>query len=686
MKFCRLVVLLAMILPTLCLTGQNRKELYTPNMQRALEAYSNTDIEESEKYFLLELENNNKNGYAYNWLALLNIHTQQYGKAISYATKAIEYIPKKDKEYVAFAYSTRSKVYLYMGDMDKAMKDINLAIKLYPQIGVYKDRGDLYFALQKYDLSDKDYQKCIELESTDPYGYMGIGRNAAEQKKYNKAIQMYDKVIQLHGFNYMGAYSFRAESYIALGRFDEAASDIVNVLATSSDDKTSYNKAYYNMFRLADSSYLTIMSRLKIQKTKEPNNEFWIYCLGIVSEHSRKYDKAIEYYKEAIDNGMINSAFFERLSSCYVDMGNYNIALDYINRAIDLDSSDLDYWHTRATINYELDNQEKTLNDLDYCIKQQPDNYWCYYKRGWYKSLFGDKEGALEDYTSSITLNPNYSYVYVSRGKLFLDMGEKKLAKKDFEKCIELDTVDMNDMTCAFYAYQHLGDNENALRLLDTLLSKGGSIYEAVCLHSLIGNKAKAIEYMKKAFEEGYRSFTHIKMDSDLDNIRDEVEFKQLVAEYKAKWEKETKTEAKKQPHYIDKTVEIPFIRKGGVTEIKCKINDLPLYFIFDTGAGDVTISSVEAAFMLKNGYLTDKDFVGKKSYVTASGDIVDGTVINLAKIEIGGLALHNVTAAVVKGQKAPLLLGQSVLSKLGKIEIDNEKQAIKITYKEEVK
>lgn len=686
MKLFRIIVLGVVMFSSLCMMGQSRKEMDTPNMQRAMEAYSNSDVEEFEKYLLLELENNNKNGYAYSWLAFHNMHTQQYGKAISYATKAIEYISKKDKEYLSFAYSTRSKVYLYMDDMDKSMKDINLAIKLYPKINSYKDRGDLYFALQKYDLSDKDYQKCIELESTDPYGYMGIGRNAAEQKQYSKAIQMYDKVIQLHGYNYLNSYAFRAESYIALGRFDEAASDIVDVLSTASDDRTSYNKAYYNMFRLADSSYLTIMSRLKIQKNKEPNNEFWIYCLGIVSEHSKKYDKAIEYYKEAIDKGMINSAFFDRLSSCYTDMGNYNIALDYINRAIDLDSSDLDYWHNRAAINYELENYEMTLNDLDYCIKQQPDSYWYYYRRGWYKSLFGDKEGALEDYTSSITLNPNYSYVYISRGKLFLDIGEKKLAKKDFEKCIELDTMNMNDMICAFYAYHHLGDNDNALRLLDTLLAKGGSIYEAVCLHSLMGNKTKAIEYMRKAFEEGYRSFTHLMKDSDLDNIRDEAEFKQLVAQYKAEWEKETKIEMANQPIYISKTTEIPFVRKGGVTEVKCKINDLPLYFIFDTGAGDVTISSVEAAFMLKNGYLTEKDIVGKKSYMTASGDIVDGTVINLAKIEIGNLVLHNITAAVVKGQKAPLLLGQSVLSKLGTIEIDNTKQAIKVTYREEVK
>lgn len=32
--------------------------------------------------------------------------------------------------------------------------------------------------------------------------------------------------------------------------------------------------------------------------------------------------------------------------------------------------------------------------------------------------------------------------------------------------------------------------------------------------------------------------------------------------------------------------------------------------------------------------------------------------------------------------QSAPLLLGQSVLNKLGKIEIDNDKRNLKITYK----
>ena len=154
-----------------------------------------------------------------------------------------------------------------------------------------------------------------------------------------------------------------------------------------------------------------------------------------------------------------------------------------------------------------------------------------------------------------------------------------------------------------------------------------------------------------------------------------------MVAKYKRKFDENEVVDTLMEEDNLERVTEIPFKRRGGVTEVNCKINGLTLYFIFDTGAGDVTISSVEAAFMFKNGYLTRQDVLGRANYLTASGDVVEGTVVNLATIEIGDVSLSNVRASVVKGQNAPLLLGQSVLGRLGKIEIDNKSQMIKITY-----
>jgi clan AA aspartic protease (TIGR02281 family) len=114
---------------------------------------------------------------------------------------------------------------------------------------------------------------------------------------------------------------------------------------------------------------------------------------------------------------------------------------------------------------------------------------------------------------------------------------------------------------------------------------------------------------------------------------------------------------------------------------VKCQVNGLPLHFVFDTGASDVSISLVEANFMFKNGYLSANDVVGRQHYLDANGNVTEGTIVNIKKVNFGGLDLTNVRASVVGNQKAPLLLGQSVLGKLGKIEIDNAKKVLRITH-----
>lgn len=133
---------------------------------------------------------------------------------------------------------------------------------------------------------------------------------------------------------------------------------------------------------------------------------------------------------------------------------------------------------------------------------------------------------------------------------------------------------------------------------------------------------------------------------------------------------------------YEEVTCEVPYTKKGGITQVKCEVNGLPLHFIFDTGASTISISSIEALFMLKNEYLSEKDIVGSSYYSDANGEISEGTVINLKEVKIGDAIIHNVRASVVHNQKAPLLLGQSAFQKFGKMEIDNDKKAVTITYK----
>lgn len=121
--------------------------------------------------------------------------------------------------------------------------------------------------------------------------------------------------------------------------------------------------------------------------------------------------------------------------------------------------------------------------------------------------------------------------------------------------------------------------------------------------------------------------------------------------------------------------------KEGGVYTVPCKINGVPLRFIFDTGASDVSISLTEAAFMMKNGYLKKEDIGESVYYSIANGDVAKGTKLNIKEIEFSGLKLYNIEASIVHETSAPLLLGQSVIEKLGKIQIEGNKLTIFNSY-----
>ena len=324
---------------------------------------------------------------------------------------------------------------------------------------------------------------------------------------------------------------------------------------------------------------------------------------------------------------------------------------------------------------------------MDQYISKEPRDYACYYSRGWIKDHNNDIDGAIEDYTIAITLEPNYLYDYMVRGRAYYLKNEKELAMSDFEEVIARDTVDGGGSS-AMYSYIYLNKYDDAIKILNRYLDKkndNGYNYEAACVYSLMNNKEKALEYLRKSLEGGYYKFAHIRRDRDMDNIRDLPEFEALLKEFETKVNKEIGSEGNDKEEYEEHVSEVPFTKEGGVYKVKCEINKLPLHFIFDTGASDVSISNVEATFMLKNNYLSPQDIIGRQNYLNANGEISEGTVINLRNVDFAGLSLTNIRASVVKNQKAPLLLGQSVLGKLGKIEIDNEKRILKVTARKKM-
>ena len=653
---------------------------------RGMECLNEQKFEDAMDWMQKEISDHPDNGYAYLIISTIHAANDQNGSALSAINNAIKKIPSKDKEWSSTAMKIRAGIYLAMQDTVKALDDLAKGLKIQPDnMGILKSRAQIYYEQDNYDLSDADYMEMIKIDAGDTMGYMGIGRNDNARERWDEAIKIFDKVVNLAP-EYSQAYSFRADAHIGKKDWAKATDDIVKALDIDGDQK-----AFYLMTDIDDAAYNMLKTKLKIQKTKQPSNRFWPYCLAKITANHKDFYEAIDFYNEA-HNLDANSVFLEDIARCYAMLKDYDNALQYAQRAIYLNSDDYDLVDLKADILSDMQRFDECIAERDKYVSRYPDNPLAYISRAEDFMSSHRFEKAIEDYDTAFVLDPSLaesSYLLIKRGDANRLSGHLTDAEADYRRIIELekDTVPGNNSWIPF-AYSGLGLTDKAIETSQFILDNdttdvSGNLYNLACNYARVGMEDDALKTFEKAVDAGYDSYMHARKDYDLDLLHDMPRFQEIIMTLEessrpGKAEKEISPEEEA----VYETVEVPFTKEGGVTKVKCRINDLPLHFVFDTGAADVTLSMVEANFMLKNDYIKPSDIIGNARYMDANGDISEGTVVNLRNVNFGGLQLDNVRASVVRNQKAPLLLGQSVLGRLGKIEIDNSGMKLVITHK----
>ena len=660
------------------------------NYQSGIDAYNAEDFVKSLEFFDKELEQNPTNGYAMVWEVYIYEKYEKYGIAMDLANRALKCLPKKDKEYMGIAYDIRGQVQKALGDSLSALSDYERAFKTDGNVTHLFNKCNIYHAQAKFAEVDKEIQRAMAVNKNNAVTWVYAGRNAYAKKNYEKALSDYAYAIKLDP-QYSSAYSFRADTYMAMQNYKDAAEDVVNALSINND-----SKAFFQLYMLAKEALPILVIQLNAQQAKEPKKSDWSYYLGLMYNERGKYLDAENAFKKALEINTFESSDHTKLicrnmSKSLMKLGKYEETLEMTNKCLALDSADVDTWQCRALTYYNMGKKSAAVDAFNSAIRLNPDNAFLYYWRARMYMYSDLLRNALDDINTAISLDETDDDYLLQRSEIYKLLKRYDESDADCKAVINAEMKrgkgDWNIETLA-YAYVRLGQKDKALDFVKELEEKvvtSGDEYNLACLFSLMDDKQLALDYFENALKHGFCEFVQIANDADLDNIRDIKKFQTLVEKYKDVQREETTGRDDDNSKSIEKIVEVPFVREAGICKVKCEINGLPLHFYFDTGAADVTISDVEAQFMLKNDYLSPSDVKGNALYGTADGRIVEGAVIILKKVDFGGLELTNIKASVVHNQAAPLLLGQSVLSKLGKIEIDNTKKVLRITHKQKI-
>jgi len=217
-------------------------------------------------------------------------------------------------------------------------------------------------------------------------------------------------------------------------------------------------------------------------------------------------DKAIELSLKAIMYDSTLAEAYAALGLSYFFKGTFDEALIAAKKAIELDSNNFFGYWILGRIYFATDRDIEAIEPFKKVIEINPDFYTVYSDLRMIYERLGDKENndelvrtSLEFYTQYLEKNPDDGRARIFHAQMLILADKIEEAKKETTIALEL------------------SPNDNVM------------LYNAVCVYSRINEKKLAVQTLRNITESGFEHYDWIKRDPDLDNIRNEPEYIELM-------------------------------------------------------------------------------------------------------------------------------------------------------------
>ena len=470
---------------------------------------SDNKLAEAEK-FLKNIDSNiiakaddSQKAEYYQMLANISTRMGSFKEAIKYYEKAVE-INQTDTE----AITKIADFYVQISDSTKAMEYYDMALKIDPKhsasiIGkteIYVLLGQkekIYLELAKLDLKTLTNPQLLARVAKI---YSNIGDKA-------KALEFYDLAIKSDP-SYIEPYI--AKAHILLVDFNKVKDleQILVVLEKLGKDRYPYHlvkaiidhknadyKSAAEHFRLAEEKnsagdervYFFYGEFLKDQRKYaeaskmlarahkiDPGNYDYMHSYVDSLEKERKWQTIISMLEQKtfVEKRMYKS--YVSLANSYFHIKSYEKALNTINKALELDSQKTSVYYLKAKILYTMERYPEAEKEIDTAVVLDMKNFDNYMLYARILSKRGDYKGAVEKIEAAEKIDPADQDLLLMKGVIYKNLDDYRSALKYFNRV-----------------------TNNSLKK-DAYLEIGESYLQ-------LGNRSKALDYLKKAEKSGNR-------------------------------------------------------------------------------------------------------------------------------------------------------------------------------------
>lgn len=296
--------------------------------------------------------------------------------AIKNLTERIEQDPGNHKLYYE-----RGRLLNRMEEDSLALEDFKAAAKLDSSKAEYFSAiGDLMFEHKDISGSIKYIQKALSLNPDDPAAHLKMAKMFVYTKDYTKAFSEINVVLRQDVYN--------AEGYFLKGMIYKDMKDTTKAL----------------------SSFLT---------AAEVDPEYREAILQLALLNGYKNDPvALQYYDKAfkLDTGDVFPIYAKGVY--YQDRSNFEKAKEFYREAILRDQQYANAYFNTGYILMQQDSFEKARRQYDLLTKIEPGDFEAYYNRGLCSEMLGRKDEAIADYRQALVFNANYETAKVALKRL----------------------------------------------------------------------------------------------------------------------------------------------------------------------------------------------------------------------------------------------------------------------------
>jgi protein O-mannosyl-transferase len=223
------------------------------------------------------------------------------------------------------------------------------------------------------------------------------------------------------------------------------------------------------------------------------------YNMGNVLYMQKRIDEAIDHYLLALRIKPDYTETHNNLGLALKDEGRTDEAIDHYLQALRIKP---DYEKAQYNLNEVLASSreiDRNIDKIGNALKYKPNDPFLNYILGNLYKINGKSDKAIEYYQKALSFKPDFIEAMYDLAKLFI-------IKMEYEKALSL--------------YQ---------KMIGILPDHAAVYYNIACIYARQNKPEKSISWLKKAVENGFDDWNHIKTDIDLKNIRGSSCYKEFI-------------------------------------------------------------------------------------------------------------------------------------------------------------